>query len=132
MSIATIPPVNNPKPFVPPDTLDDDNANDTEDKSSKDDKSSNKDSLQGGILGTQGEIGLYVPEEKSTEGKDQGVYQSRCKNKRTTVMYADYGLMMNTQRQARGGQCQATIYNGLIFFSAEDLSNTKANGRERI
>jgi hypothetical protein len=41
-----------------------------------------------------------------------------------TSKYADYGLMMNT-RQGKGGQSQAIIRNGLMFFLAEDLSNMK-------
>jgi hypothetical protein len=73
MSIATIPPANNPNPLVLPDMLDEDNANKTDNKSSNDDRLSNNDSLQGGNLGTQGEIGADAPEEDPTEGQNQGV-----------------------------------------------------------
>jgi hypothetical protein len=75
MSIATIPPANKQISLALPDTLDDDNAY------KKDNKSSNDDLLQGGNLGTQGEIGADMPEEDPTEGQDQGVCQSRRKNK---------------------------------------------------
>jgi hypothetical protein len=33
--------------------------------------------------------------------------------------------MMNEQQKVRGGQRRATICNGLVFFLAEDLSDTK-------
>ncbi len=95
MSIAAIPPANNPNPLVLPDTLDNDNANKNNNKSSNNDKSSNNNLLQGGNLGTQGEIGADTQEEDPTEGQDQEMLQSRCKNKGNTGKYADYGLMMN-------------------------------------
>jgi hypothetical protein len=50
--------------------------------------------------------------------------RSNHDNKGTTAKYADYGLMMNA-KQAKGGQSQATMCNGLIFFTAEDQSNAK-------
>ncbi len=62
------------------------------------------------------------PEEGLTDNQDQGVCRSKRNNKGTTAKYADYGLMMNA-RQAKGGQSQATICKGLMFFLAEDLSN---------
>jgi hypothetical protein len=71
---------------------------------SNNDELSNNNLLQGGNLGTHGQIRAVAPEEDPTEGKDQGVRQSRCKNKETTGKYADYSLIMNAQRQARGGQ----------------------------
>ncbi len=120
-----IPPANNPNPLVLPDTSDDDNANKNNDRSSNNDESGIDNLLQGGNLGKQGEIGADAPEEVPTEGQDQGVRQSRRKNKGTTGKYADYGLMMNTQWQARGGQHQNIIFDGLMFFSVEDLRNEK-------
>ena len=54
MSIATIPPANNPNPLILPDTLDnDDNA---DDEPSNNDKSSNDNSLQGGTRGCKGRL----------------------------------------------------------------------------
>jgi hypothetical protein len=41
-----------------------------------------------------------------------------------TAKYTDYALMMNA-RQAKGGQSQATICNGLMYFLVEDLCNAK-------
>ncbi len=64
------------------------------------------------------------PEEGLTDDQDQGVHRYKCNNKGTAAKHADYGLMMNT-RQAKGGQSQATVHGGLMFFLAEDLSNAK-------
>jgi hypothetical protein len=50
--------------------------------------------------------------------------RSKRNNKGTTATYADYRLMMNV-RQAKGGQSQAAICNGLMLFLAEDLGNVK-------
>ncbi len=104
-SITTISPANSPNSLILLDTLDNNNANEKKGKSSNNDKSSNINLLQRGNLGTQGEIGADAPEEDLTEGQDQGVHQSRCKNKGTTGKYADYSLMLNAWWQARGGQC---------------------------
>ncbi len=41
-----------------------------------------------------------------------------------TAKHTDCSLMMNA-RQDKGGQSCATICKGLMFFSAEDLSNAK-------
>ena len=38
--------------------------------------------------------------------------------------------MMNVQWKARGSQCRAIIRKGLLFFSAEDLSNAKPVAEE--
>jgi hypothetical protein len=95
MSISTILPVNNPNPCILPDTLDNNNADKNNAKLSNNDKSSDNDSSQGGSLGTQAEIRVDTPEEDPTEGQDQGLRQSRCKNKGTTGKYADYDLMIN-------------------------------------
>jgi hypothetical protein len=130
MSIASIPPANNPNPLVLSDTLVDDNTNKNNNKLSNNNKSSNNHSLQGDNLETQEEIGVDAPEENPTEGQDQGVHRSRCKQKGTTGKYADYGLMMNAPWQARGSQHQATIPDSLMFFSVEDLSNAKPVAEE--
>jgi hypothetical protein len=101
MSVAAILPANNPNSLIFPDTLDDNNTNKKNDKSSNDDESSDNNLLQGGNLGTQGEIGVDVPEEDPAEGQDQGVHQSRHKNKETTSKYADYTsfMMMPNSKQ---------------------------------
>ncbi len=124
MFIATIPQANNPDPLILSDKSVDNNANDI------DDKWSNDDSLQGGNPGIHGDVGVDKPEEDQTEGKDQGVRQSKRMKKGTTGNYKDFGLMMNAQQQARGGQHQAIIRNSLVFFLAEDLSDTKPVAEE--
>jgi hypothetical protein len=71
MSIATIPPVNNPNPLVLSDTLDDNNANANDDKASNDDKSSKEESSNNNDPGTQGEIVVDKLAKDPTESEDQ-------------------------------------------------------------
>ncbi len=59
------------------------------------------------------------------EDKAPGVRRSKRKNKGVMNRFDNYGLMMNAQRRARGGQQRATIRNGLMFFLADDRSNAK-------
>ncbi len=59
------------------------------------------------------------------EDETQGVRQSQRKNKGVTNRFDNYGLMMYTQRRARGSQQCTTIRDGLMLFSAGDLSNAK-------
>ena len=92
MSIATIPPANNPNPLVLLDALDN---NDNDDESSNDDESKDNNSLQGGNPGMQGETEADKPEDDPTEGQDQGVQQLKRRKKGTTGRYKDYSLMMN-------------------------------------
>jgi hypothetical protein len=118
---CNIPANNNDDPLILPDTSDSDttdNKDQNEDEENNDDDLSNNDSLQGDGQDAD------EPEEGLTDNQDQGVHRSKHSNKGTTAKYADYGLMMNT-RQAKGGQSQATIHGGLMFFLAEDLSNAK-------
>jgi hypothetical protein len=42
-----------------------------------------------------------------------------------TKKYANYSLLMPARRARRGGQRHALIRNGCVFFSSDDLSNTK-------
>ncbi len=70
------------------------------------------------------------PEEGLTYNQDQHLCRSKCNNKGTTAKYTDYGLMMNA-RQANGVQSRATIRDSLMFFLAEDLSNTKPIQRQQ-
>ncbi len=42
-----------------------------------------------------------------------------------TNRFDNYGLMMDARKRARGGQRRATIRDGLMFFSADDLSDAK-------
>jgi hypothetical protein len=59
------------------------------------------------------------------EDKTPGVRQSQRKNKGVTNRFDNYGLMMYARRRVRGGQQRATIRDGLMLFSADDLSDAK-------
>ena len=67
-------------------------------KSSNNNVTSDRDSLQRGNLETQGVLVADKPEEDLTEGQDQGVHQSKRRNKGTTGRYKYYSLMMNARR----------------------------------
>jgi hypothetical protein len=54
-----------------------------------------------------------------------GVCRSKHKNKGMTNRFSEYGMLMMTRQEARGGLRQATICNGTMFFTAKNLSNTK-------
>ncbi len=45
--------------------------------------------------------------------------------KGTSKKYADYSLLMAERGARRGGQHQALIRDGCIFFSSDDLSDAK-------
>ncbi len=59
------------------------------------------------------------------EDKAPGMRRTKHKNKGVTNRFDNYGLMMNARRRARSGQRHATIHDGLMFFSADDLSDAK-------
>ncbi len=113
--IATIPANNNHNPLILPNTSD---SNTLDNKDQCKDKENNKDDLRDDDLDGQE---ADKPEEGLTDDQDQRVRQSKCNNKGMTEKYPDYGLMMNA-RQAKEGQSQATIRNGLMFFLVEDCS----------
>ncbi len=56
---------------------------------------------------------------------NQGVRRLQCRGKGITNKYADYSLLMAARQARRGGQCWALIRDGCVFFSSDDLSNTK-------
>ncbi len=119
--IATIPANNNHNSLILPNTSDSDRLDDEDqnkDKENDEDNTSDSNLSQGDAQEAD------KPEEGLTDDQDQGVHRSKRNNKGTTAKYADYGLTMNA-RQAKGGQSQATICDGLMFFLAQDLSNTK-------
>ena len=64
------------------------------------------------------------------EDETPGVRQSQRKNKGVKNRFDNYGLMMYARRRARGSQQRATIRNGLMLFSADDLSDTKPVPKE--
>jgi hypothetical protein len=64
-------------------------------------------------------------EDQTEEQQESGVRRSRRNNRGTNKKYADYTLMMNAWKQARGGAKRAIIRDGFTFFSAEDLSDAK-------
>jgi hypothetical protein len=124
ISVADIPAQANQDPLIVPDTSDkddgDDNNNDKEDNNDNDDDTPQE----------------YNPENKSegesegdevpgVEDKAPGVRRSKRRNKGVMNRFDNYVLMMNAQRRAGGSQQRATICNGLMFFSADNLSNAK-------
>ncbi len=124
ISVANIPAQANQDPLIAPDTLDEDDGDDNDDDE-EDNNDDNDNTPQ-----------EYDPENES-EGESEGdeapgvedeapdVRWSKRKNKGVTNRFDNYGLMMNVRRRARGGQRNATIRSGLMFFLADDLSNLK-------
>ena len=56
---------------------------------------------------------------------DQGVRRLQRRGKGTSKKYADYSLLMASRQARRGGQRRALIPNGCVFFSSDNLSDTK-------
>ncbi len=63
-----------------------------------------------------------APEGNEPDG-NQGVQRLQRRGKGFTKKYADYSLLMAARRARRGGQRQALICNGCVFFSSDDLSD---------
>jgi hypothetical protein len=99
-----------------------DSSEDKPDNNSNDGKDDNNDTPSiGNAVIKQTESG----DDEDKEQKNQGVRQSRHRNKGVNHQYNDYTLMMHRRSAARGGQQCTTICNGVCFFLAEDLSNAK-------
>ncbi len=64
-------------------------------------------------------------DDEDEEQENQGVRQSRRRNKGANHQYDNCTLMMLGRHAAQGGQRHATILDGVCFFLAEDLSNAK-------
>jgi hypothetical protein len=124
ISVADIPAQANQDPLIVPDTSDkDDRDNNNNDKEDNDDDDDNTPQEYGPENELEGESeGDKAP---GVEDEAPGVHRSKRKNKGVTNRFDNYGLMMNAQKRARGGQRRATIHDGLMFFSADDLSNAK-------
>ncbi len=102
-SVANIPAQANQDPFIVPDTSDKDNGEDNNnDKEGNDDNDNNTPQE----YDTENESGgeSEGDEAPGVEDKAPGVRRSKCKNKGVTNRFDNYGLMINAQRRARGGQ----------------------------
>ncbi len=121
ISVADIPAQANQDPLIVPDTSDkDDGDNDDDDKEDNDDDNNN--TPQENDPENESDRGIR---RRQSSNKAPGVCRSKHKNKGVTNRFNNYGLMMNAQRRARGGQQRATIRDGLMFSLANDLSNAK-------
>jgi hypothetical protein len=132
ISIADIPAQANHYPLNIPDTSDkDDGGKDEEDDNEDNDapQENNPSNESGGE--SEGEEAPEVEDETpgeeapGVEDETSGVRQSQRKNKGVTNRFDNYGLMMYAQRRVRGSQRRATIRDGLMLFSADNLSNAK-------
>ncbi len=103
-------------PLVVNDT--DDNVALGSDDNDDDDDSSDKD------VDNELAAATDVPEGNEPDG-NQGVQRSRRRGKGITKKYANYSLLMAARQARRGGQGWALIRDGCVFFSSDDLSDTK-------
>ncbi len=88
---------------------DTDASDDSDDSDSEDDDSDDDDDT--------------VADDDDADGT--GLRRSRRANKGKTRRYANYALLLNARRSARGGPKRAMIRDGLMFFSHDDLSDAK-------
>ena len=61
----------------------------------------------------------------ANEAEAMGLRRSRRANKGRTQRYANYTLLLNARRAARGGPKRATIKDGIMMFSSDDISDAK-------
>ncbi len=57
--------------------------------------------------------------------RSAGLRRLRCTTKGSATRFADYGLLMNARRMARGGPCRATLRDGVVLLSDADLSDAR-------
>jgi hypothetical protein len=106
--------------LVLPDSSEDESDNASDD--SNDGKDDDDDApFIGDAVVKQAESG----DDEDEEQENQGVRQSRRRNKGANHQYDNCTLMMLGRHAAQGGQRHATILDGVCFFSAEDLSDAK-------
>ena len=119
IAVADIPAQAAQDPITVQDTSDE--ADDDEDNDHDDEADDDEDNDQD----VESDDGSDGDEAPGIEDEVSGVRQSKRINKGMTNRFANYGLMMNARRIARGGQRRATIRDGLMLFSADDLSDAK-------
>ncbi len=124
ISVAGIPAQANQDPLIIPDTSDKDDG-DGNDDNEEDNNDDDDDTPQ--KYDTENELEGESEGDKAPGVEDEapGVRRSKRKNKGVTNRFNNYGLMMNARRRARASQRHATIREGLMFFSADDLSDAK-------
>jgi hypothetical protein len=119
-------------PLIVNDTEDDNNNNDDDDATGSGDDNDNVDVKEDEDYNDsldKDDNNEPATETDAQEGNesdgDQGVQRLRRRGKGTSTKYADYSLLMASRQARRGGQCRALICNGCVFFSSDDLSDTK-------
>jgi hypothetical protein len=134
LSIATIPQgQNNLHPLILHDSSDEEQAEGDDDYKNEEDNDDNEDDDDEAMLdhaADNADKGVAEAEDQTEEQQESGVRRSRRNNRGTNKKYADYTLMTNTRKRARGGPKWAIIKDGFTFFSAEDLSNAKPVSKE--
>ena len=119
-------------PLIVNDTEDDNNNNDDDDATGSGDDNDNVDVKEDEDYNDsldKDDNNEPATETDAQEGNesdgDQGVQRLRRRGKGTSTKYADYSLLMASRQARRGGQRRALICNGCVFFSSDDLSDTK-------
>jgi hypothetical protein len=92
---------------------DSDNGSDTDDDDSDDD---DDDDIDGDADDQSG---------SSDDDDPAGLRRSRRANRGRTQRYNNYALLLHARRVARGGPRRASIKDGFVFFSQDDLSDAK-------
>jgi hypothetical protein len=119
-------------PLIVNDTEDDNNNNDDDDATGSGDDNDNVDVKEDEDYNDSldkddnNEPATEIDAQEGNESDgDQGVQRLRRRGKGTSTKYADYSLLMASRQARRGGQRRALICNGCVFFSSDDLSDTK-------
>ena len=115
-------------PLVVNDTANNNDAAESDDNDGDDNNDVNEDEDNNDSLDEDDKDKLAAATD-AQEGKkshgNQGVRRSRHREKGTSKKYANNSLLMAARRARRGGQRWALIRDGCVFFSSDDLSDTK-------
>jgi hypothetical protein len=100
-------------------------VNDTDDDiaTRSDDEDDDDDSLDKDV-NNEPAAATNAPEGNKPDS-NQGVQRSQCRGKGITKKYANYSLLMAARQARKGGQRRALIRDGCVFFSSDDLSDSK-------
>ena len=108
LSIATIPQgQNNLHPLILHDSSDEEQAEGDKDDKDKEDNDDDKDDNDKAMVdhaADNTDESVAEAKDQTEEQQESGVCRSRHNNRGTNKKYADYTLMMNARKQARGGQ----------------------------
>jgi hypothetical protein len=100
----------------------DNNANDTESNNNESDDDNDNAESNDNVTSN---LAVATDPDSNEPDKNQGVQRLRRRGKGVTKKYVDYSLLMAARQARRGGPRRALICKGLVFFSADDLSNAK-------